>query len=137
MRVTVTMNPDGLKTDYQTGGASRQTIATTTGADGKARDKIVYRLDEKGRYESGQVSAPNGVLRLKTLYRYDSAGFLTEETQLARDGSARGKIVYSYDAGGHQSGYAIYDGDGKLLGRTTAKKPATAGERAAGPRTSR
>ena len=41
------------------------------------------------------------------------------------------QIVYSYDAG-HQAGYVIYDGDGKLLGRTTVKKPTAEGESATG-----
>ncbi len=123
-RVTVTINPDGSKTVYQKDGLSRQAIATTTGADGKAREKIIYHLDNEGRYESGQAFAANGKLRFKTLYKYDAAGRLAEETQLAKDGSVRNKIVYNYDSAGHPAGYAIYDGDGKLLGRTTTKKPA-------------
>lgn len=94
----------------------------TTGADGKARGKIIYKLDAQGRYESGQVFGPNGALRCKTLYQYDPAGRLAQETQFAMDDSVRHKIVYSYDASGHQAGYAVYDGDGKLLGRTTARK---------------
>jgi YD repeat-containing protein len=126
VRVTVTMNPDGSKTVYQTNGANRQTIATTTGADGKARGKIIYKLDAAGRYESGQVFAPNGGLRFKTLYTYDDGGRLKEETQLAKDDSVRNKIVYSYDAEGHPTGYAIYDGDARLIGKTTPKKPAAA-----------
>ena len=122
VRVTVTMNPDGSKTVYQTNGANHQSIATTTGADGKSRGRIIYRLDAEGRYESGQVFAANGALRFKALYKYDAAGRLAEETQTAKNDSVLHKIVYSFDAEGHQSGYAIYDGAGKLLGRTTAKK---------------
>jgi hypothetical protein len=123
VRVTVTMNPDGSQTVYQTDGAKRQSIATTTGADGKARARIIYKQDAEGRNESGQVFAASGALRFKTLYQYDAAGRLAQETQVAKDGSVRNKIVYSYDAAGHQAGYAVYDGDGKLLGRTTPKKP--------------
>jgi hypothetical protein len=132
VRVTVTMNPDGSKTVYQNDSSNHQSIATTTGADAKARGKIIYKLDANGGYESGQVFAANGALRLKTLYQYDAAGRLTQETQLAKDESVRNKIVDSYDAAGHQAGYAVYDGDGKLLGRTTAKKANTEGERATG-----
>ncbi len=124
VRVTVTVNPDGSKTVYQSSGANHQTIATTTGADGKGHGKIIYKLDDAGRYQSGQVFAANGALRFKTLYRYDAAGRLTQETQLAKDDSVRNKIVYSYDTKGHQTGYAIYDGDGRLIGRTTAKNEA-------------
>ena len=127
VRVTVTMNPDGSKTVYQTDAANRRSTATTTGTNGKAQGKIVYKLDEAGRYESGEVFAADGSLRFKTRYRYDTAGHLLEEAQLAKDDSIRNRIVYSYDATGHSAGYAIYDGDGRLLGRTTAKKPAERG----------
>ncbi len=122
-RVTVTINPDGSKTVYQKDGLSHQATATTTGADGKTRGKIIYKLDGEGRYESGQVFAANGVFRFKTLYRYDAARRLAQETQLAKDDSVRNKIVYNYDAAGNPAGYTIYDGGGKLLGRTTTKGP--------------
>lgn len=124
VRVTVTMNPDGSKTVYQTDGANRRSTATTTGANGKAQGKIIYKLDASGRYESGEVFAANGTVRFKTRYRYDTAGRLLEETQLAKDDSVQNRIVYSYDASGHSAGYAVYDGDDRLLGRTTSKKPA-------------
>jgi hypothetical protein len=123
-RVTVTINPDGSKTVYQKDGLSQQATATTTGVDGKPREKIVYKLDSEGRYKSGQVFAANGTLRFKTLYKYDAGGHLAQETQLAKDGSVRNKIVYKYDSAGNPAGYAIYDGDGKLLGQTAPKKPA-------------
>jgi YD repeat-containing protein len=84
VRVTVTMNPDGSKTVYQTDGANHQSVATTTDADGKARGKIIYELDANGRYESGQVFAASGALRFKTLYQYDASGRLLQETQSAR-----------------------------------------------------
>jgi YD repeat-containing protein len=122
MRVTVTMNPDGSKTVYQTNGANHETIATTTGTDGKAGGKIIYQLDSAGRYQTGQVFAADGKLRFRTRYSYDEAGRLAEEIQLAKDDSVRHKIVYSYDAEGHPTGYLIYDGAGHLLGRTTPKK---------------
>jgi hypothetical protein len=122
-RVTVTINPDGSKTVYQKDGLSHQATATTTGVDGKAREKIVYKLDSEGRYESGQVFGANGTLRFKTLYKYNASGRLAQETQLAKDGTVRNKIVYNYDSAGNPAGYAIYDGDGKLLGQTTTKKP--------------
>jgi len=122
-RVTVAINPDGSKTVYQKDGNHNQALATTTGADGKAQGKIIYKLDSEGRYESGQVFAPNGSLRFTTRYQYNSAGRLVQETQLAKDNSVRSKIVYDYDSIGRPAGYAIYDGDGKLLGRTSTKKP--------------
>ena len=127
-RVTVAINPDGSKTVYQKDGISHQAIATTTGADGKALGKIIYKLDREGRYESGQVFAANGALRFLTRYQYNAAGRLVQETQLAKDDSVRSKIVYDYDAAGRPAGYAIYDAGGKLLGRTSAKKPAAGGD---------
>ena len=123
-RVTVAINPDGSKTVYQKDGSRHEATATTTGTDGKAQGKIVYKLDSEGRYESGKVFAPNGTLRFLTRYQYNSAGRLAQETQLAKDNSVRSKIVYDYDSTGRPAGYAIYDGDGKLLGRTITKKPA-------------
>lgn len=123
IRVTVTMNPDGSRTVYETDGANHRSVATTTGANGKARGKIIYRLNDEGRYESGTVFTAGGTFRFKTLYHYDGAGRLAEETQLAKDGTVLHKIVYSFDREGHPSGYAIYDGSGALLGRTTPKRP--------------
>ena len=64
-------------------------------------------------------SGLDGAFRFKTAYRYDAAGRLAEETQLDKDDAVRHKIVYAFDAEGHQTGYAIYDGAGALLGRTT------------------
>jgi hypothetical protein len=122
VRVTVTINPDGSKTVYQTSALNRQAVGTTTEADGKLRGKIIYQLDADGRYESGQVFGPDGALRFKTTYHYNAAGRLERETQLGKNDSVRNKIVYSYDAVGRQIGYAVYDGAGKLLGRTTTKK---------------
>ncbi len=127
VRVTVTMNPDGSKTIYETNGSIRQTVATNTGKNGKKLSKIIYQLDAAGRYERGQIFGPDGKLRFKTLYEYDRAGRVAQETQLGKDDSVQNKIVYSYDDAGHQSGYAVYDGAGRLLGRTTAKKGAAAG----------
>lgn len=120
VRVTVTMNPDGSKTAYETNGASHRCIATTTGPNGKLREKIIYQLDDEGRYKSGEVFSGSGAFRFRSFYRYDSGGRLAEETQLSREGALLHKIVYRFDAEGHPSGYAIYDGEGQLLGQTTS-----------------
>lgn len=130
VRVTMTMNPDGSKTVYRVDGAKHESVGTTTTASGKPGGKIIYHLDAEGRYESGKVFAPNGAFRFKTLYRYNPAGQLSEETQLDKDDAVRHKIVYSFDGEGHPTGYAIYDGAGALLGRTTPKAPAAKNARA-------
>lgn len=129
LRVTMTMNPDGSKTVYRVDGTKHESVATTTTASGKPGGKIIYVLDAEGRYESGKVFAPNGAFRFKTLYRYNTAGELAEETQLDKDDAVRHKIVYAFDAEGHSTGYAIYDGTGALLGRTTPKSAPSATRR--------
>ena len=121
IHVTVTMNTDGSKTVSETDGASHRCVATTTGANGRVREKIIYRLDTEGRYESGEVFTGRGVLRFRSLYRYDSAGRLAEETQTGKDGAVLHKIIYQFDAEGHPKGYAVYDGEGNLLGQTSSK----------------
>jgi YD repeat-containing protein len=122
LHVTVTMKPDGSKTIYQTDSAKHLTIATSVGAGGKTRGKIIYKLDAAGRYLSGEIFGPDGKLRMKTQYEYDAAGHLAQETQSSKEGKVQNKLVYSYDAAGRQTGYAIYDGSGRLLGQTTPKR---------------
>src|SRR6266513_1477697 len=119
VRVTVTMHPDGSRTVYNFDNAQHKAVATTTGQDGKLRQTIRYELDDAGRFSSGRIFGSDGRLRLKSRYIYDNAGRLQEETQSAEDGSLLHKIVYSYDQNGKQTGYSIFDGSGKLLGRTT------------------
>ncbi len=121
VRVTMTMNPDGSKTVYRVDGAKHESVATTTTASGKPGGKIIYQLDAESRYASGRVFAAGGAFRFKTLYHYDAAGRLAEETQLDKDDTVLHKIIYSFDAEGNPAGYAIYDGSGGLLGRTTPK----------------
>jgi YD repeat-containing protein len=120
VRIRVIMNSDGSRTVYKFDDAQRKAVATTTGDDGKIRQRIDYDLDESGRFSSGNVFGPDGRLRFKSRYTYDSASRLQEETQSAEDGTLLHKIVYSYDQNGKQTGYSIFDGSGKLLGRTTA-----------------
>jgi hypothetical protein len=120
VRVRMTINSDGSRTVYKFDNARRKAVATTTGDDGKIRQRIDYDLDEVGRFSNGSVFGPDGRLRFKSRYVYDSAGRLQEETQSAEDGTVLHKIVYSYDQTGKQTGYSIFDGSGKLLGRTTA-----------------
>ena len=118
-RVTVSMNADGSRTVYQFDDARHKAIATTTSHDGKVREKIHYDMDDLGRFSSGTIFGPDGRLRFKSRYKYDSAGRLEDETQSAEDGTLLHKIVYSYDQNGKQTGYSIFDANGKLIGRTS------------------
>ena len=120
MRVMMTMNSDGSRTVYKFDDAHHKAVATMTGEDGKTRQRMDYDLDESGRFSSGNVFGPDGRLLFKSRYIYDSAGRPQEETQSAEDGTVLHKIVYSYDQNGKQTGYSIFDGSGKLLGRTIA-----------------
>lgn len=118
-RVTVSMNADGSRTVYQFDDAQHKAIATTTGQDGKLRQKIHYELDDAGRFSGGRIFGPDGRLRFKSRYTYDSEGRLQEETQSTENDTVLHKIVYSYDQNGKQTGYSIFDASGKLLGRKT------------------
>jgi len=122
VRVSVVLNPDHSRTTYETDAANHKTTATTAGPDGKLREKILYDLDENGRFVRGEVYGPKQQFRFAALYKYDANNHLVEETHFTKDKSVIGKIVFQYDAAGHQIGYATYDGAGRLLGQTTAGK---------------
>ncbi len=123
VRVTVSMNADSSRTVYEFDDAQHKAIATTTGEDGKLREKIRYDIDDAGRFSSGTIFGPDGHFRFKSRYKYDTSGRLEEETQSAEDGTLLHKIVYSYDQTGKRTGYSIFDINGKLVGRTIAGSP--------------
>jgi YD repeat-containing protein len=120
VRVSIVLNTDGSRTVYETDAANHKTTATTTGKDGKLREKIRYDLDENGRFARAEVQGPKEQFRFFAQYKYDASNHLIEETHLAKDQSVIGKIVFRYNAAGHQIGYSTYDGAGKLLGQTIA-----------------
>ena len=126
VRVSVVLNADGSRTVYETNAANHKTVATTTGKDGKSREKIRWNLDEGGRFLRGEVFGPKEQFRFILQNKYDANNRLIEETHLAKDQSVIGKIVFRYDAAGHQIGYSTYDGAGKLLGQTVAPSPSPA-----------
>ena len=123
VRVSVVLNADGSRTVYETNAANHKTVATTTGKDGKSREKIRWDLDENGRFLRGEVFGPREQFRFILQNKYDANNRLIEETHLGKDQSVIGKIVFRYDAAGHQIGYSTYDGAGKLLGQTVAPSP--------------
>jgi YD repeat-containing protein len=123
IRVTVSMNADGTRTTYQYDSPNHRATATTTTPEGKVVGKILYVLDEAGRFASGEVYGPNDRFRFKTLYKYDEAGKLVQETQMGEDDVVHNKIVYAYDKNGKPTGYSIYDGAGKLIRQTPGVAP--------------
>ena len=123
IRVSVSVNQDGSRTTYEFDNANHKAVATTRSADGKSASKIRYDLDEAGRFSAGEVFGTDGKFRFKTQYKYDGVGHLIQETQLTKDDAVQNKIVYSYDSAGKQTGYAVYDGSGRLLGQTTPLSP--------------
>jgi len=123
IRVTLSVNQDGSRTSYEFDDANRKAVAMTTSATGKPLGKIRYDLDEAGRFITGKIYAADGKFRFKTQYKYDAAGRLIEETQLTKDDAVQNRIVYSYNQDGKQTGYAVYDSAGKLLGQTTPTSP--------------
>ena len=126
VRVSVVLNADGSRTVYETNAANHKTIATTTGKDGKLREKIRWDLDENGRFLRGEVFGPKEQFRFILQNKYDASNHLIEETHFGKDQSVIGKIVFRYDAAGHQIGYSTYDGAGKLLDQTVAPSPSPA-----------
>jgi YD repeat-containing protein len=126
VRVSVVLNADGSRTVYEINAVNHKTVATTTGKDGKLREKIRWDLDENGRFLRGEVFGPKEQFRFILQNKYDANNRLTEETHLGKDQSVIGKIVFRYDAAGHQIGYSTYDGAGKLLGQTVAPSPSPA-----------
>ena len=122
-RVTVSMKADGSRTVYKFDDAQHKAVATTTDPEGKLREKIHYDIDEAGRFSSGTVFGSDGRLRFRSQYKYDGNGRLEEETQSAENGTLLHKIVYSYDPAGKQTGYSVFDANGKLVGRTIAAGP--------------
>ena len=120
VRVSVTLNEDGSRTTYQFDNANHKATANTTGRDGKPKGKIEYILDDAGRFGSGRIFGPDGKFQFRSVYKYDAAGHLQEESKFSKDDRLLSKIVYAYDSAGKQSGYAVYDGAGKLIGQTTS-----------------
>lgn len=118
--MSVLLNPDGSRTVYQADSGNHTSIATTTEASGKLREKIRYDIDNNGRFLRGQVFGPHDQLRFTAKYRYDDSNHLIEEIHLGNDESVVGRLVFHYDTMGHQIGYSAYDGAGRLLGETTA-----------------
>src|SRR5260221_916566 len=82
IRVTVTVNADGSRTTYQYDNAKHEAIATTADEEGRPLGKVVYRIDDAGRFLSGVVFGPDENFLFKTLYKFDFAGRLEEETNL-------------------------------------------------------
>ena len=120
IRVTVAIGADGSRTTYESDRANRKATATTSGPDGKLRQKIQFELDEAGHYKSSQAFGPEGEFRFKALYKYDGAGRITEERQLSKDDSLQRRIVYTFDPAGRATGLSIYDAKGKLISHSGA-----------------
>jgi hypothetical protein len=69
IRVTVAIGADGSRTTYESDRANHKATATTSGPDGKLRQKIQFELDEAGHYTSSQAFGPEGQFRFKALYK--------------------------------------------------------------------
>src|SRR5205809_8146698 len=90
VRVSVVLNADGSRTIYETNAANHKTVATTTGKDGKSREKIRRDLDESGRFLRGAVLGPKEQFRSILQSKYNANSRLIEETHLAKDKSVIG-----------------------------------------------
>ncbi len=126
VRVNMTVNPDGTRTNFTFDTANHKAIAITTDEAGKRMSKTVYRLDPEDRFGTSVTFNADGTLRHKSIYKYNVRGQMEQETQLDRNDAVRAKIVYSYDSSGKQSGYSVFDANGKLLGQTSGAGAAMA-----------
>src|SRR5436309_14677857 len=63
VRVSVVLNADGSRTIYETNAATQKTVATTTGKDGKLREKLRWFLAEDGRLLPGAALGPRDHFR--------------------------------------------------------------------------
>jgi uncharacterized protein (DUF1684 family) len=117
IRVTVAINQDGSRTVYKFQDAEHKATATTTGDDGKVREKIRYQLDDAGHFSSASIFGPDGKLRFKSRYQYDGAGRLQEERQMDTKDALLHKIVYTYNEAGKRTGFSVFGADGKLINR--------------------
>ena len=72
VRVSVVLNADGSRTVYETNAVNHKTVATTTGKDGKLREKIRWDLDESGRFLRGEVFGPKEQFRFILQNKYDA-----------------------------------------------------------------
>src|SRR5438105_11317372 len=115
VRVSVVLNADGSRTVYETNAANHKTVATTTGKDGKSREKIRWDLDESGRFLRGEVFGPKEQFRFILQNKYDANNRLIEETHLAKDQSEIGKIAIHYETAGHQIGTSTSDVAGNII----------------------
>jgi YD repeat-containing protein len=121
IRVTVSQHPDGSRTAYQFDPANKKAKASTTDAAGKSLGTINYELDDQGRFARGESLDAAGRFQFKAIYKYNAAGQLQDEVRLTKQDVVQMKLVYSYNTDGQQSGYAVYDPNGKLLGETTPR----------------
>ncbi|PYK42468.1 MAG: hypothetical protein DME46_10585 [Verrucomicrobia bacterium] len=82
VRVSVVLNADGSRTVYESNAANHKTVATTTGKDGKVREKIRYELDENGRFTRAEVLGPKDHAAGHQIgySTYDGAGKLLGQT---------------------------------------------------------
>jgi hypothetical protein len=123
VRVTVSINADGSRTSYRFDDTHHTAAATTTTREGKLLGTTRYTLDETGHFATGEVYGADSKLRFKSVYKYDDAGRQTQEIQSDKSDNVLHKIVYDYDSLGKPTGYAVYDGAGKLISQSTAPRP--------------
>jgi YD repeat-containing protein len=123
VRVTVSINADGSRTTYRFDDAHHTATATTTTREGKLLGTTRYTLDDAGHFATGEIYGADSKLHFKSVYKYDDAGRQTQEIQSDKSDNVLHKIVYTYDSLGKPTGYAIYDGSGRLISQTNAPRP--------------
>lgn len=77
--------------------------------------RVVFQYDSTGRLTEASTIRPSGKMIDKSAYSYDANSRVQEVRGYNNDGKVSSRRVYTYDGVRKvPSGYAYYDGDGKL-----------------------
>ena len=106
-------------------------MPSTAGNDNdNARRQIVgttrYTLDEAGHFATGEVYLRMQSFALSPFTNTMTPAGIRQEIQSDKSDNVLHKIVYTYDSLGKPTGYAIYDGAGRLISQTNPLRAASA-----------
>ena len=123
IRVTTATLNDGSRTITKIDpSAHTAEMATYTTAD-KLKQKVVYQLNDEGKWVTGVVYSAKGEVIMRATYKYDATGRLAEEKQFSKDGQFFRKLVYRYDPNGKSVGVDAYDSNDNPVGNKPAPTP--------------
>jgi hypothetical protein len=123
IRVTTATLNDGsrevTKIDPSTHTAERETQTP----NGKLKQKIVYQLNDEGRWVTGVVYNAKGEVIMRATYKYDAGGRLSEEKQFTKDGQFVVKLVYRFNPAGRPVAVDAFDANDNPIRNKSAPTP--------------